>query len=213
MTIRGLLSAITYSLFRLVRKKFAVPALIPTLLIGMLLSAGYVQANVLSPQASPSPIIEMSPLETTVLEEPAIGVIVPFPEGEVGPDFCMEQEAVIQGPVNEIGTLGLGAPGEVGIIRVSCITTLGKEMFYKDHRFVWTVFDVEKTEEVPVETPSDWPWSPERIAEERGYVEWNANFDGVPVVYPPYLRDEFITTGKIMAYPNGTITAGWVLQP
>jgi hypothetical protein len=146
-------------------------------------------------------------------EEPAVGVIVPFPEGEVGPDFCMEQEVVIQGPVNEIGTLGLGAPGEVGIIRVSCITALGKEMFYNDHRFVWTVFDIEKTEEVPVETPSDWPWSTERIAEERGYVEWHANVDGVPVVYPPYLRDEFLTTGKIMAYAKGTITAGWVPQP
>ena len=138
----------------------------------------------------------------------------PFGEGYVTPDpICMEHDFVIQGPVNEVGGLGLGTPGEVGIFRVVCVTPAGEELYYKDHRHIWTEFVIEKTVEVPVQTPRDWPWSPEKIAEERAIIELNASLDGVPVVYPPYLSDEFITTGKIMTYPIGTSTAGWVLQP
>ena len=162
----------------------------------------------------PSPTASISSSETAAPEEPPLGVIVPFGEGYVTPDpICMEHDFVIQGPVNEVGGLGLGTPGEVGIFRVVCVTPEGEELYYKDHRHIWTEFVIEKTVEVPVQTPPYWPWSPEKIAEERAIIELNASLDGVPVVYPPYLSDEFITTGKIMTYPIGTSTAYWVLQP
>jgi hypothetical protein len=212
MTIRGLLSVITYSLFRLVRKKFAVPALIPTLLIGMLLSAGYVQANVLNPPPSPSPIIDMTPLESMALDTSPTSDATPG-DIVVSVDVCETRDFVADGPMNELGGLGLGTPGQIAILRTACLYPDGTESWHQDYSYVWTVFSIEKTEVFPVETPQDWPWSAERIAEERATVEWDANFDGVPVLYPPYLTEEFISTGKIMTYPNGTITAGWVLQP
>lgn len=176
---------------------------LPILLAGLTLDAGRAQATI--PDPTPAPSESVAPDPTPTPEVTPGDSIVSI---EVG---CEERVFVFSGPVNEVGGLGRGTPGQIGILRTSCTFPDGTESWHRDEQYVWTVRP--KTEEFPVVTPSDWPWSAERIAEERAVIELDAQIDGVPVVYPPYLTDEFLTTGKIMTHPNGTASETWALQP
>lgn len=98
--------------------------------------------------------------------------------------------------------------GDVKISRLNCFDLDGKLIGFYEERWKWEAG--QTVYELNVELPPDWPWSVDRIAEERATIELDANLDGVPVVYPLYLQDEFLTTGKVLKVLEG---GSWVYQP
>ena len=101
-----------------------------------------------------------------------------------------------------------GSDEEIQIRRLNCFDLDGKLIGFYEERWKWEAG--QTVYELSVELPPDWPWSTDRIAEARATIEWDANFDGVPVAYPLYLQDEFLTTGKVLKVLEG---GRWVYQP
>ena len=98
--------------------------------------------------------------------------------------------------------------GDIKIQRLNCFDTNGTLIGFYEERWKWV--SAQTVYELSVELPPDWPWSTDRIAEERATIESDASFNGVPVVYPMYLQDEFLTTGKVLKVLEG---GSWVYQP
>lgn len=98
--------------------------------------------------------------------------------------------------------------GDIKIQRLNCFDTNGTLIGFYEERWKWEAG--QTVYELSVELPPDWPWSTGRIAEERATIELDANLDGVPVVYPLYLQDEFLTTGKVLKVLE---SGSWVYQP
>jgi hypothetical protein len=120
--------------------------------------------------------------------------------------------------ISENGTLTNGlcpgnmepveSEGDIKIQRLNCFDTNGTLIGFYEERWKWEAG--QTVYELSVELPPDWPWSTDRIAEERATIESDASFNGVPVVYPMYLQDEFLTTGKVLKVLEG---GSWVYQP
>ena len=162
-------------------------------------------AQGITPEPTPAPTTEELPSAT-----PAAASPIPSPEESIL--TCTERQFVVRGPSNDLGGLGLGTPGEIAVLRIACMTDSGEELFHRDETYVWA--DRPKDITLTVEVPSDWPWSPERIAEGRAATEYQPHPNVVSAcIYPLYLCDEFLTTGKILWWSSGSPIATWVLQP
>ena len=134
--------------------------------------------------------------------------------------------AVCPGTMEVVGT-----EGEIQIRRLNCFDLDGKLIGFYEERAKWVVR--RGTHEMAIELPPDWPWTPEQIEAGRQLMLEDAASLNMPICpglyvapvpigsagdppclsYPMYLSEEYVTTGKVLVFYGGEITARWEREP
>ena len=124
-----------------------------------------------------------------------------------------------------------GTDGDLRLTRLDCFDKNGKRIGYYEER--WKIVRAQPRHELPIEVPSDWPWTPSRIEKERRQAEEDAASMGLPLcpgMYEPtmpvrngaappcymfdlFLSEEFVLNGKVLVFSGEEITERWVRQP
>ena len=124
-----------------------------------------------------------------------------------------------------------GSDEEIQIRRLNCFDLDGKLIGFYEERLKWVV--QQPTHEMTIDLPPDWPWTPEQIEAGRQLMLEDAASLNMPICpglyvapvpmrsagdppclsYPMYLSEEYVTTGKVLVFHGGEITARWELEP
>lgn len=124
-----------------------------------------------------------------------------------------------------------GSDEEIQIRRLNCFDLDGKLIGFYEERLKWVV--QQPTHEMTIDLPPDWPWTPEQIEAGRQLMLEDAASLNMPICpglyvapvpmrsagdppclsYPMYLSEEYATTGKVLVFHGGEITARWELEP